>query len=127
MKEFMLLIRNTADSKESFTKGQHLDFVKSCEAYIDKLIKKKRLIAAQPLVREGKMISGTHSLWSVAPYDAGCMDVQVGYYHIRAKDIDEAIAIAKDNPEFAYTSTARVEVRPVKTKEKITGFEYPKG
>jgi len=125
MKEFMLHIRNTANSKESFTPAMHHEFVKSCEVYIDKLKQEGKLIAAQPLVREGKIISGTQGAWKEEPYNEG-KDVQVGYYHIRAKDMDEAIAIAKGNPEFAYTTTARVEVRPIKTKEEVTGFEYPK-
>jgi len=42
-----------------------------------------------------------------------------------ANDMNDAIAIAKGNPEFEYTPTAKVEVRPIKTKEK-TGFAYPK-
>ena len=125
MKEFMLLIRNHADSKESFTPAQHLEFVKSCEVYIGKLKQEGKLIAAQPLVRDGKMISGTKGSWNEEPYSEG-KDVQVGYYHIRAKGIEEAIAIAKDNPEFEYTTTARIEVRPIKMKEEVTGFEYPK-
>jgi hypothetical protein len=52
--------------------------------------------------------------------------VIVGYYHILAEDLEEAIAIAKKNPEFAYSTTARIEVRPIKTKEVITGYVYPK-
>lgn len=52
-------------------------------------------------------------------------EIQVGYYHIMANDMNDAIAIAKGNPEFEYTPTAKVEVRPIKTKEK-TGFAYPK-
>jgi len=52
-------------------------------------------------------------------------EVIVGYYHILANDLDDAIAIAKGNPEFAYTTTARVEVRPVKMKELTTGYVYP--
>ena len=53
-------------------------------------------------------------------------EVQVGYYHILAENLDEAISIAKQNPEFEFGSTARIEVRPVKTKEITTNFEYPK-
>jgi hypothetical protein len=49
----------------------------------------------------------------------------VGYYHILAKDIDEAVAIAKGNPEFAFTDTARVEVRPLKVVEEQTSYQYP--
>lgn len=52
--------------------------------------------------------------------------MQVGYYHIFANDIDEAIRMAKDNPEFEYVASASIEVRPVKTKEIETGFVYPK-
>ena len=125
MKEFMLLIRNTADSKESFTPAQHHEFVSKCEVYIGNLTREGKLIAAQPMVREGKMISGTAGNWHEGPYSEEHI-VIVGYYHIRAKDLDEAVAIAKGNLEFEYTSTARVEVRPLKMKEETTGFEYPK-
>jgi len=45
--------------------------------------------------------------------------------YILAHDIEEAIDIAKDNPEFEYVPSASIEVRPVKTKEAETGFEYP--
>jgi len=125
MKEFMLYIRNHADSKELFTPATHLEFVRKCEVYIGNLTREGKLIAAQPLVREGKMISGTNGAWKESPYNES-EEVMVGYYHIRAKDMEEAIAIAKGNPEFEYTTTARIEVRPVKMKEEATGFEYPK-
>ena len=52
--------------------------------------------------------------------------MQVGYYHIYAGDLQEAIGIAKLNPEFEYGSTVRIEVRPIKIKEATTGFVYPK-
>ena len=51
---------------------------------------------------------------------------QVGYYHIFANDIKEAIEIAKENPEFEYVPSARIEVRPVKMKEEKTEYVYPK-
>jgi len=51
-------------------------------------------------------------------------EVQVGYYHILAENMNEAISIAKENTEFAFGSTARIEVRRVKTKEVTTRFEY---
>jgi hypothetical protein len=47
------------------------------------------------------------------------------YYHIRANDIREAVAIARDNPEFEYVPSATIEIRPVKTKEEKTAFVYP--
>jgi len=40
--------------------------------------------------------------------------------------MDDAIAIAKENPEFEYVPSASIEVRPVKMKEEKTSFVYPK-
>jgi hypothetical protein len=125
MKEFMFLIRNGIDHQKEWSPDQHQQFLKKCELYIGDLKKEGRLISAQPLVREGKIISGTPGSWKESPFNE-TKEVQVGYYHIRARDMDEAIAIAKKNPEFEYGKTARIEVRPIKTKEDSTEFVYPK-
>jgi hypothetical protein len=50
----------------------------------------------------------------------------VGYYHILANDMADAITIAKGNPEFAFVPGARIEVRPVKMAEESTGYQYLK-
>lgn len=125
MKEFMLLIRNEQDAKKSLSPEEHLAFIKKCETYIGNLKSEGRLIAAQPLIREGVVISRTANEWSEKSITS-THEVQVGYYHILAHDIDEAIKMAKDNPEFEYVGSASIEVRPVKTKEIKTAFVYPK-
>lgn len=125
MKEFMLLIRNEIDHQSNWSPDLHHQFLKKCELYIANLTKEGKLKSAQPLVREGRMISGSKGAWKDGPFNES-KEVIVGYYHILAKDLDEAIAIAKGNPEFEYGTTARVEVRPIKTKEEDTGFVYPK-
>jgi hypothetical protein len=124
MREFMLLILNRSDSKNSLSVEKHAEFVRKCEMYINKLKSDGKLISAQPLVREGTIISGSHGQWKEILFNDKD-EVQVGYYHIVAQDINEAIALAKDNPEFEYTNTARIEVRPIKVKEDNTGFVYP--
>lgn len=124
MKEFMLLIRNESDSKSKFSAEENQQFLKACEVYISNLIKEGKLKIAQPLIREGKMISGSKGAWKDGPYNES-KEVIVGYYHILANDLDEATEIAKGNPEFEYTLTARVEVRPIKMKEETTGYVYP--
>src|SRR5215510_5891847 len=124
MKEFMFLIRNQGDAKAALTSEKHLEFVKQCEVYIGKLKAKNQLIAAQPLIREGVIISKPQS-WSETPCDPN-KEIQVGYYHILAESMEEAISIAKENPEFAYVPTASIEVRPIKMKEETTKFVYPK-
>ena len=125
MKEFMLLIRNEIDHQASWPPEQLQEFLKKCEVYIAELTKEGKLKSAQPLVRDGKMISGSKGAWKEGPFHE-VREVIVGYYHIFAEDLNEAIAIAKRNPEFEYGDTARVEVRPIKTAEESTGFVYPK-
>ena len=124
MKEFMFYIRNAKDAKLSLTPEQHFAFIKQCEVYIGKLKNENKLIAAQPIVREGVVIKKSRDSW-IEKDIAIDSETQVGYYHIRASDIQEAINIAKDNPEFEYVPSATIEVRPIKTKEVETGFVYP--
>lgn len=125
MKEFMLLIRNEIDHQASWSPQLMEQFLKKCEVYINDLRATGKLKSAQPLVREGLMISGSSGDWKVGPFNES-KEVIVGYYHILAGTIDEACAIAQRNPEFAYGTTARIEVRPIKTKEETTGYVYPK-
>jgi hypothetical protein len=124
MKEFMLLIRNMGDGKAGFSPEQLQQFLKACQVYIEELKKTGQLKSAQPLVREGVMVSGTVDAFSEGPYSES-QEVIVGYYHVMAKDLDEAVAIAKRNPEFAFVQGAKVEVRPVKMVEKSTEYTYP--
>jgi hypothetical protein len=125
MNEYMLYIRNAGDAKAALTEEQHLVFVKKCEAYIAKLKASCKLIAAQPIVREGFVIKKTGKDWSKTTVDA-TTEVQVGYYHILANNIEEAVEMAKENPEFEFVPSASIEVRPIKMKEEKTNFVYPK-
>lgn len=124
MKEFMLLIRNQRDHQASWSPERQCEFVEQCTNYIADLTKQGKLISAQPLVREGSMVSGSKGAWDIGSYSES-KEVIVGYYHVRAADIDEAISIAKRNPEFKYGPTARIEVRPIKMKEESTQYTYP--
>jgi hypothetical protein len=123
-KEYMMYIRNAGDAKLTLTEGQHLEFIKKCEIYIEKLKAEGSLVAAQPLLREGLVISRKGDKWSNIDIDPA-KEVQVGYYHIRASDMQEAVSIAKENPEFEYVPSATIEIRPVKMKEEKTNFVYP--
>ncbi|MFN8144750.1 MAG: YciI family protein [Bacteroidia bacterium] len=124
MKEFMFYIRNEKDAKKSLSEEQHLAFIKQCEVYIGKLKSENKLIAAQPIVREGVILKKNGESWTEKDI-ATDKETQVGYYHILAKDLNEAIQIAKANPEFYYVPSATIEVRPIKTNEVETGFVYP--
>ena len=125
MKEFMLYIRNEGDAKAALSSEEHLAFVKRCEVYIGKLKSEGKLIAAQPIIREGFVISKSGDNWNKATIDTA-KETQVGYYHLRADSIEEAIELAKLNPEFEYVPSAKIEIHPIKTKEEKTDFVYPK-
>jgi hypothetical protein len=120
----MFLIRNEIDHEAEWSPEQLQPFLKSCENYISKLKKDGKLKTAQPLVREGVILSGSKEKWKSVPFNES-KEVQVGYYHILAKDMNEAIKIAKDNPEFEFGTTARIEVRPIKVKEESINYIYP--
>ena len=124
MKEFMLLIHNEIDHQANWSPEQHQQFLKACEAYIGDLKKDGSLVSAQPMVRQGTMVSRVNGQWKEGPFHAS-KEVIVGYYHILAQDINDAVTIAQRNPEFAFSTTARIEVRPIKMKEETTGFVYP--
>src|SRR5512136_2919630 len=89
------------------------------------IVRKQDQSLGYSVLREGKIISLSKGGWKDGPFNE-TKEVIVGYYHILADDLDDAVAIAKGNPEFEYGTTARIEVRPIKTKEESTGFVYPK-
>jgi hypothetical protein len=120
MREFMLYIRNDGSQLRS---EEEQSFLEACENYIEDLRRQGKLIAAQPLGDEGKVITRSEGGWSEQPYRGG--EVNAGYYHIRADDLADAVAIAKRNPEFKYRPTAKIEVRAIKTSEDTTGYVYP--
>src|SRR2546421_5092553 len=86
MKEFMFLIRKEEGHGHTEEPNEQKDFLEKCRVYIEKLMKDGRLIAAQPLDRQGKILSGNRNAWKDGPFNE-TKEVIAGYYHIRAKDI----------------------------------------
>src|SRR5690349_16200108 len=125
MKEFMFYIRNAGDAKAALSPDDHLNFVKKCEQYIGNLESQGKLIAAQPVMREGWLLSRSEGDWKQEVIDS-TREVQVGYYQILADTVNEAIEIARQNPEFDYVPSAKIEIHQIKTKEEKTNFVYPK-
>ena len=39
--------------------------------------------------------------------------------------MEDAVAMAKNNPEFVFRPSAKIEVHPVKTGEESAGYLYP--
>jgi hypothetical protein len=78
MKEFMLLIRNEIDHQATWPPERHKQFVEKCMVYIEGLTRSGKLKSAQPMIREGTMISGSKGAWKEGPFNEH-KEVIVGY------------------------------------------------
>jgi hypothetical protein len=124
MKEYMFFIRKQDNSRDTLPPDRLQQFLKACEKYIENLKQQGKLLSAQPIDWTGKIISRKTGDWRETSYNEPG-EVIGGYYHILADNLDEAIKIAKENPEFLFNENTRIEVRPVKMEEEKTGFIYP--
>jgi hypothetical protein len=120
MKEFMLLIRTTGDHLNALSPEQQQQHLEKVMAYMGGLMKSGKLKSAQPLEMEGSLISGTKGKLKDGPFNES-KEVIAGYFLIMAKDLAEAIEIAKANPVFEDGTGAMIEVRPIKIMEGING------
>ena len=111
MKEFMLIIRTQGDHLETLPADKQQQHLGKVMNYIGGLMKNEKLNSAQPLEMEGTIISGSPGKFKDGPFNE-TKEVIAGYFLIAAKDIDEAVAIAKANPIFKDIST-RIEVHPM--------------
>ncbi len=124
MKEYMFRILNDAEHDLNWPAGKRSQFLKAIEDYIGRLKQSGNLIASQPMAREGIMLSGRQGSWTTEPL-ASTGNVQVGYYHVKANNLDEAVELAKQNPEFSFFGSASIEIREIRTEEEDSGFMYP--
>lgn len=117
MKEFLLLIRTEADYCADMTHEQHQQHLAKVGQYIQRLKQQGKLIGAQPLSMNGDIVQGRKGAFKDGPF-VETKEIIIGYFHILAKDLEEAKEIARANPVFEDT-TARIEVREIKKEEGI--------
>ena len=91
--------------------------VQKVGGYIHGLMESGKLKGAQPLEMEGALISGKSGAFKDGPFNES-KEVISGYFHVVAKDLAEAIEIAKANPIFDEDDV-QVEVRTIKKVEGI--------
>ncbi|MEO8405888.1 MAG: YciI family protein [Chitinophagaceae bacterium] len=75
--------------------------------WIDKLAKNDQYVSGEPLLPGGKLIKGNAKSVTDGPYTEG-KEVVGGYFIINAKDMDEAIALCKDYPDFEIGGSIQV-------------------
>lgn len=117
MNQFLFLIRTEGDHLEDLSPEDQKEHVQKVGGYIGKLMEEGRLKSAQPLEMEGTIITSPKGKLKDGPYNE-TKEVIAGYFLIEANNIQEAIAIAKENPVLE-NENARIEVRPIKKMEGI--------
>ena len=117
MNQFLFLIRTEGDHLEDLSPEDQKAHVQKVGGYIGKLMEEGKLKSAQPLEMEGTIITSPKGKSKDGPYNE-TKEVIAGYFLIEANNLQEAIAIAKENPVLE-NENARIEVRPIKKMEGI--------
>ena len=117
MKEFMLFIRSEENPKSNLSPEQLQQHIEKVGSFIKRLADEGRMKSAQPLEMEGRILSYKNGKIVDGPYNE-TKEVISGYYHLLAKNLEEAIEITKGDPRFEE-GIWRVEIRPIKKVEGI--------
>ena len=77
-------------------------------AWIDKLNSNGQYVAGEPLIPGGKLVSGSGGKnVTDGPYTEG-KEVVGGFFIVNAKDINEAVTMAKECPDYEIGGTVQV-------------------
>lgn len=116
-KTFMFYVYSDANRVADLESEAQQKHIKKIGAYIESLAKQGKLKDAQPLEMEGVILSNPNGEFETLSFKRH-EKVIAGYYLILAKDLDEAIAIAKADPRYEEAGW-EIEIRPIK---KVTGI-----
>jgi hypothetical protein len=107
--EYMLLFRG-AQWDKGLAPEEIQKIVGQWYAWLDRLTVAGKIKGAQPLEREGKIVSGKGRTVADGPF-AESKEAIGGYFLLQVNDLNEAVEVAKECPALEYGVT--VEVRPV--------------
>jgi hypothetical protein len=75
-------------------------------AWIEKLNKAGKYVSGEPLIPGGKLVTGKNTVTD-GPYTEG-KEIVGGFFVINADDMNEAVSISKDFPDFDFGGTVQV-------------------
>jgi hypothetical protein len=107
--EYMLLFRGAQWDKD-LSPEELQKIMGQWNGWLERLTMQGKVKAAQPLERDGKIVSGKGRTVADGPF-AESKEAIGGYFLLRLDDFNEALEIAKECPALEYGVT--VEVRPV--------------
>src|SRR5258708_28605416 len=108
--EYLLLFRGDAWYNR-LTPEELQQAMSRFKAWFDRLTEQGKLKAAQPLAREGRIVSGKQGRVVADGPFAESKEAIGGYFLLAANSLDEAIAVAKNSPRLEYGT--QIQVRPV--------------
>src|SRR5204863_2920632 len=106
---YMLIFRST-DWYKGLSPEEMQQVGEKWMAWFSRLKDQGKCVAGNPLEREGKIVSGKNKVVSDGPF-AESKETIGGYFLLKVKTLDDAVAIAQQCPGLPYG--IRVEVRPV--------------
>jgi hypothetical protein len=77
---------------------------------VQKLRKEGRYEGGEPLEPRGKFVNGHKQIVTDGPF-AESKELVGGYFIVNVKDLDKAVTLKKDYPDFIFNG--KVQVRPV--------------
>jgi hypothetical protein len=114
MEKFMLLFRGS----DVYQPGEAPETVEALKykmiAWLSNLVARGIHVGSEPLQTTGKQVNGTKKIVTDGPFGTGG-EVIGGCTIVQAKDIDEAVEIAKSCPIVA--TNANIEIRPIQKIE----------
>jgi hypothetical protein len=110
MKDFLLIIRTEGNVWNDLSPEELQHHLKIGGEYIGGLIGKGVLKSANPVDKGSRIVSENNGVLKDGPFNE-TKEMIAGYFLIEAKDIAEAVEIAKANPIFKDIPT-KIEVHP---------------
>ncbi len=92
MKEFLLILRTEGDVWTSLSPEKLQEHIEHGTAYIGKLMKEGTIKSAQPLDKGSRIVTESNGIIKDGPFNES-KEVIAGYFHIVAKDMDDAVRI----------------------------------
>ena len=108
--EYLLLIRGTQWS-QSLSPAELQKVMTDFYAWVDGFSQRGLLRGAQPLVEEGKIITGARGASVTDGVFTESKEAIAGYFRLGVSSMDEAVKLAQECPILAYG--AQIEVRPI--------------
>ena len=120
--EYMLIFRGS-DWAKGLSPEEMQQVASQWMAWFKGLMEQGKVIAGNPLEKEGKIVSGKNGRVVADGPFAESKEAIGGYFLLHVKTIEEAVAIAKDCPGLAYG--IKVEVRQVLDECPMSGEAVP--